>query len=1030
MNAGIKVWIFLLCAMVCWVGSLGQQPVLYFKRLNEAHGLSHNKVNCIIQDKRGFTWIGTDDGLNRYDGHNFIVFKNIPGESSSVSGNTITALHEDKDGILWIATADGGISRYDHRQPPEKKFRQYKHQPGDSTSIPVNIINALKEDRNGEIWLATSGAAVIRFDKNKERFQQPAAIGGWTINDITFDKRGKIWAGKEGGSIVKIDPMTMKWQVDPRYSNVYASLPHVVVTRLFTDSRQNIWFGSWDKAVYRYNAGKALEESFINDPSQPFSFGKDEAIAFNEDKDGRIWIGGKHFGLYLYEPATNHFYNYRHDPSREGSLIDNTVNCIFIDPSGIVWLGTNNGISICHGGQRLFEQQFLPRSAAGDPVVIYDFHLDDSGILWIGTDDGLYARNANGGYTKKEITYKGKKLSITKFFRDEDGTYYLGTNYTLFRYDPVKGEISVLPNTEKDQVMSQLIESRIVSIAKDSLDGKPILWTAPYGHYFAYYDFIEKRWVSRRDSARKVLERYRITDNLVRKIHKAADGRLWFANAKNGLVLVNKQGQGNTTYINNPSDPRSISNNNVYDLREDRKGNFWVSTYGGGLNYFDTGKKVFEHYSSTNNLLEGLSVDRDDNVWAISNGGLLKFDPSNKTFTHYDLPDLEKSGGVRGYIYQDRNGKMYVAGSGYYIAYEPSRLEILQKQPQVFITDLSIFNRSFSHLLESPKVTLKHNQNFFTIHFAAPFYAESAPLQYTYMLEGVDKEWMPASSSSPQAQYTNLSGGDYTFKVRATATPGTWSEKVTTISIRIIPPFWKRGWFFLILVLLVGAIAYIVYRYRINEILKRQAIRNKIAQDLHDNMGSTLSSISVYSQVAKIYKQKERQDELQQTLEKISNISGEMISEMNDIVWAINPRNDSMGTILQRMDSFAKPLLASQGIQFHLRYDPALLHLNLDMTKRKNFYLIFKEAVNNVLKYSAARNLWVDITGESHQLVLTIRDDGKGFDASRVVSHTSASLGGNGLQNMRMRADEVGGRFEMQSAPGKGTAITLRLPIP
>ena len=228
---------------------------------------------------------------------------------------------------------------------------------------------------------------------------------------------------------------------------------------------------------------------------------------------------------------------------------------------------------------------------------------------------------------------------------------------------------------------------------------------------------------------------------------------------------------------------------------------------------------------------------------------------------------------------------------------------------------------------------------------------------------------------------------------------------------------------------MVGII-YAAYQYRINELVKRQEIRNKIAQDLHDNMGSTLSSISVYSQVAKIYKQKDRQEELQNTLEKISNISGEMISEMNDIVWAINPRNDDMGKILQRMDSFAKPLLASQGIQFHFKYDPEVQHLHLEMTKRKNFYLIFKEAINNALKYSGAQQIWAEVSYSNQHVILNIKDQGKGFDMNAQKKEGSASLSGNGLQNMQMRAREMNGQLDLKSQPGTGTRIVLRFPIP
>ena len=177
MNTGRKLVSLLIMVIICQVEVYAQPPALYFRRLNQANGLSHNKVNCILQDKRGFTWIGTDDGLNRYDGNNFIVYKNVPGQASSLSGNTVTDLHEDKEGIIWIATADGGISRFDYRLGADKQFRQYKHHPGDTNSIPVNIVNAMVEDEKGYLWLATSGAAVLRFDKKNEKFFRPPQDG-------------------------------------------------------------------------------------------------------------------------------------------------------------------------------------------------------------------------------------------------------------------------------------------------------------------------------------------------------------------------------------------------------------------------------------------------------------------------------------------------------------------------------------------------------------------------------------------------------------------------------------------------------------------------------------------------------------------------------------------------------------------------------------------------------------------------------------------------------------------------------------
>lgn len=1017
----ILSFIMLLVAIVH-----AQPPALYFKRLTRENGLSNNKVNCIIQDKRGFTWIGTDDGLNRYDGNNFYIFKNKPGDSSSLSGNTITDLFEDKQGILWIATADGGITRYDYRLEPSKQFRQFKHHPGKNNSIPVNIINAIKEDASGHLWLATSGAGVLKFDKTTETFTKPYGIGQWTIYDISFDENGLLWAGREGGSILKVNTKTQQLTIDSRYNNVYAKLPHMVVTRLFKDSKNNIWFGSWDKAVYRYNNATNDEESFSNNPLDNFSFGADEAIAFNEDAQGNIWIGSKTSGLYIYDPLQRRFYNFTHDPSKEGTLGNDRVNQVFIDKAGIVWLATNNGISIYNAGQQQMQQNFLPSANNTDPLQIYDFiKMDDA--LWIGTSRGLYIKHADGKYEHQSLSWKGISLSITRFFEDDDGQLYLGSNYSVFRYHASSKNISLLENTEKDPVMSKIIESRVVSIAKDQLDGHPVLLTVPYGHYFAYYDLQDKKWVSRKDTAKQLLKRYNLSDNLIRKIIKTSNGDLWLANAKHGLILLNKNGTGNSTFMNDPSRRNSISNNNVFDIKEDDKGNLWVSTYGGGLNYFDVKQQAFTHFSSVNNLLEGLSIDNKGNVWSISSGGLQKFQPATKTFTYLATPDLEKTGGVKGNIYKDPDGKMYVAGDGYFISFDPEKLRIDHHQPTVHFTDFSIFDESFSHFLMQKEISLNYRQNFFNVHFAAPFYMASAPVQYSYMLQGVDKDWVNAGAST-QAPYTNIGAGEYIFKVRATSTPGTWSNQVSTIRIIIKPPFWKQWWFFVLLAALAAAIAYTIYRYRINELLKRQAIRNKIAQDLHDSVGSTLSSISVYSQVAKIYNEQEKKNDLTGTLEKISLASGEMISEISDTVWAINPRNDNMETILQRMESFARPLLASQEVYFHFSYDDMVKQVNLEMTKRKNLYLIFKEAINNAIKYANCKNIWVNISLQKAELELLVKDDGQGFERDQKKENNS--LSGNGLQNMNRRAKEMKGSVVVDAAPEKGTAIRLRFPIP
>jgi ligand-binding sensor domain-containing protein len=221
--------------LTCCLHSHAQQPALYFGRITTEKGLSNNHVNCILQDRRGFMWIGTNDGLNRYDGNHFIIFRNTPGDSTSLPGNMINDIIEDEDGVLWIATGDGGLGRYDYRQPVSRQFRQYKHMPADTNSIPANGINKVVADRQGFLWLASNGFSVIRFHKASGKFDRPVSGGPRTALSLAFDHNGILWVGREGGGLLKIDPVNRQYESDPRYQDLYARLPHVVVTSLFRE---------------------------------------------------------------------------------------------------------------------------------------------------------------------------------------------------------------------------------------------------------------------------------------------------------------------------------------------------------------------------------------------------------------------------------------------------------------------------------------------------------------------------------------------------------------------------------------------------------------------------------------------------------------------------------------------------------------------------------------------------------------------------------------------------------------------------
>jgi len=1011
---------FLLLIVITHAAFGMEPPDIFFKKINIENGLSHRKVNSILQDKRGFLWFGTEDGLNRYDGRYISYYRHIHDDKNTLSGNIISDLYEDKEGIIWIATLDGGMTRYDYRRKPSEQFKQYRHNIHDPTGIPENGISQIVEDSHGYLWLGTSGSFAVRFNKKTEKFDTPIKRGTRCVMALEIADHDTLLVGRAGGGLMKINTRTLTYIDNPEYKNLYANLPHSSITALYTDKRGSIWMGSWDKSVYRIS-NNSLRETVIGSEFQKHGIPKDDYVSFAEDANGLIWMAGKTSGITLYDVHTKNIFNLRHDPHKEGTLSDDHINTIYRDRAGIMWVGTDNGVNMFNPLFSPFVQHKLPKAAAD--ILIYDFYKAQNGDLLIGTSNGIYVERKGGKQIEhRPIYYKGQKLTVSKFYMDVDGSLYIGTDYTLFRYEIISNRITPLPNTEADPVMRKLISSRVVSILRDTLDSHPVLLVSPYGHFLTFYDLIEKRWYSRADSTKQILKEFNIKDNLIRKLYRDKERNLWLANFKTGLGGWSAKGKDISYYINDLNNRYSLSSNSVYDIQEDQKANLWVSTYGGGINYFDRKTKRFYNVPESSNLSEGLQIDHDNKLWMLCNGHVHKYDPFVKVYSCYDMPRLQNTGGLSGYIFKDNSGTLYAAGVNYYITFDPRSVAKIDHSPDIFFTDFKIFNVSYSHYLQRKTIDLDYDQDQINIDFAAPEYSGDN-LKYSYKLEGYDKDWIDAGKRN-SVSYANLKGGNYRFRVRAVNWQGSLTEKVSILNISIALPFYSTVWFYILIFCLISALIYIIYRYRLKTLLKQHSIRNGIAQDLHDQIGSTLSSISVYGEVAKIYLEQGEENRMNQILDTISLTANDMVSEMGDIVWAINPKNDYMESILERIKSYAEPLCRAKNINFIFNYDPISSSSIVGMQTRKNLFLIMKEAINNVVKHSSCDNLIMKLHQKDNKTELVIRDDGKGFDMEELKNRKNSSSG-NGLYNIRSRAEQLNAVIVQTSSPGIGSYLRI-----
>ncbi len=316
----------LVVVMVLWQSVAAQSFQPYFRNIRLDNGLSHNVVNCVLEDRRGFLWFGTEDGLNRYDGKFFTVFRSEVAGDFGLSGNIITDLYEDKNGVLWIATAEGGLIKYTYTAPAGKQFRHYMHNANDSESIPENNVIKIVEDNQGYLWLATGSSFVVRFNKHTGKFDTPVRHGARSILSLALADHDTLWVGDADGGLLRIHTPTLHYTENEPYQRTNANLPNASITALFAARNGQLWFGSWNNKLYNYSTVSQQQTiySHANHPDIP----DDEFVSFAQDKQQRLWIAGKGTGVTVYNAATGNFHNFHHDPAKEGSLADDHVNVV------------------------------------------------------------------------------------------------------------------------------------------------------------------------------------------------------------------------------------------------------------------------------------------------------------------------------------------------------------------------------------------------------------------------------------------------------------------------------------------------------------------------------------------------------------------------------------------------------------------------------------------------------------------------------------------------------------------------------
>ncbi|HEY69580.1 MAG TPA: response regulator [Anaerolineae bacterium] len=782
-----------------------------FTNLSIADGLSQSVVTSMIQDSRGFMWFGTQEGLNRFDGHEFVIFKHEGDDPSSLSDNFILSLLEDRSGNLWIGTNGGGLNRY---QRATESFIRYAHDPDDPSSLSSDIVNTLHEDHQGVLWLGTD-AGLNRFVPDQGVFTQylndpsdATSLSADAVISIHEDSQRILWVGTVNG----LNRMDRDSGAFTRYQHIdfdHQSLAMNIVQCIYEDRMGNLWIGTYSGGLDRFDRESG---HFVHHQHNPYN---NRTVANNsintifEDDWGVLWVGTHGGGLDIFNRDSMRFLHHQHDPGNSTSLGHNQVISIYQDQAGVLWFGTFGG-----GVSRFDPMRLKFGLYRADPGnynslnsnSIWGFAESASGVLWIATNGGglnrfdrQYDRWRHFLHDPEDPSSLSNDI-IYSLFQDREGILWIGTGGSgVDRFDP-----------RKEQFEHIGLPGLVLSVFEDR---EGMLWIGSTGGLFSFDRATQQFTSYPSDPA----DDSSLSSDAVSHVTEDQEGQLWISTITGGINRFDRQTEQFRPYRHDPENSNSLIHDMVISIYADTKGILWIAT-AEGLDRFDPTAETFVHYGERDGLpgalVYGILEDDQGYLWLSTNAGLSQFDPQNEIFKNYDVADgLQSNEFNQGALFKSTRGEMFFGGLNGFNYFFPDQINRSSYIPPIVITNFELFNEPVGigggsplqhSITETSEIELDWTQDFFSFEFASLHYSLPDRNQYAYMMQGLDKDWNEVGTRR-FAGYTSVPPGEYTFRVRGTNSDGIWNQEGASIGITITPPFWQTWPFrFLIAALIIG----------------------------------------------------------------------------------------------------------------------------------------------------------------------------------------------------------------------------------
>jgi ligand-binding sensor domain-containing protein len=996
----------------------GQIVQHHFGRLTIADGLASYRTYDVAQDAKGFLWIGTFEGLNRYDGYSMKTFHHDERQAASISDDIVRSLLVDRSGNLWVGTDAHGVDRYDDRT---ETFTHHANHLGDSASISAGRITSLCQDKSGTLWIGTMGGGLNRLDEKTGRFWHyrhdpltPGSLPNDRVHALFEDPEGRLWVGTDGGLSV-LDESQGTFDTY-RHSRVDPwSLSSDRVRAVAADDSGVFWVATEGGGLNRFERGAGRFTPYRHDERDPESISHNDVSSVCQGAPGSLWVGtsDNEGGLNSLDIRTGRFTRFRNDPFNPHSLLHNFVRKIRRDRSGVIWIVTDRGLARLDARSGQFHHLVIDENPMAPQKV---FAICEShGKLWIGAN-GLKRAGGGPGAVLPWRSYLGTQsdvdtATVIVIHEDRSGALWVGTTSGgLDRLDVKKG----------GDVHFQLGANGLTGYAVCMVeDLHSDLWVGTSDAGLIRIDAASHAFVRFTHSPD---DPNSLSADAVYCLYRDCAGTLWVGTEGGGLNRFDPPG-GFSHFRHDPMDPRSLDDDRVYAMAEDKAGRMWVSTKL-GINAFDRATGSFKSVAPSSGQATGviwsMVVDDRGRLWlSTSTNGIWKMDPESGAFRNYDERDGLQSNMFTYAALKRPNGEILFGGENGITLFHPDSIVDNPHVPEIVLTNFSIFDTPWrGPLTDLNELHLNYDQNYFSFEFAALDFTAPEKNRYAYRLDGVDTAWIYPVGRR-YASYTNIDPGSYMLRIRGSNNDAIWNEQGLSIPIAISPPFWATWWFRSLAALLAVGSMYGAYRYRVWKLLEMERMRLRIASDLHDDIGSSLGSIALITDMVR--KTLPPGQKSGQQLLDASSAARRTADSLRDIVWLISPDHDKLDDIVLRMKDAAAKLLV--GTEYRFDCPEERFASGLDMEFRRHVWLIYKETLHNIAKYAKANRVDIGITAQNRVFHLRIRDDGVGFDPSAPAS-------GNGLRNLRARAAKLGGSIAIESAPGRGTLVLLEARIP